>query len=855
MVKARPSWTRAAAALILATAFGTDPAAAQEDSVTVVAGPGYAAGWLHRALLGADYRAAWTAPVRVPVLDLARFAGGLTPVRRGGGVQTASLRFEAGDGREYGFRSVDKSYDHSVPEWARGTVLQWLRRDQTSAQHPGAALVATPLLEAAGILNPGPRLVVMPDDPRLGEYREEFAGMLGTIELHANEGENDEPLFAGSPKIAGGETVLEHLAEEPSHRVDGAAFLAERLMSVYLNDWDRHIGQYRFARYERDGVFYWVPVPEDRDYAFVDHDGLLLAVARAGLTNRMIRWRDRYPSLMAMLSNSQDLARQLLADVDRSTWDSVAVSVHSRLTDDAIDRAVGAQPAPWRERTAAELAAGLRARRDRFRDMSDRFYAMMAAYPEIHGTAAGDRLVVERAADGSIDVRLSAPGNAAWGDRPYYQRRFHPEETEEVRVFLSGGHDQAVIRGAASPTILVRVVGGEGDDVLVDSAGGVVFYDAEGDNRIETTPRSRVSRRPYVRPEEEFSLLPNSPRDWGSELSWFVPELGWISDVGVVAGGGPLWTVYGFRHHPYAAAHGLSALVAPGSSRGAVRYAGEVRSEGSPRWVELAASASNLEVLRFHGPGNASPPVPYDSAVSTLRRYAAGATWQVMTPRGVTLSFGPWLSYADPELGAGTPLDRLRPPGATGWGEAGLGGRVEMDRRDDPGFPRRGITASVGVDGLVPFRENTDPYAISDIGFTGFLSAPGPVPAIVAVRAGGSAVLGTAPVHSMATLGGRHDLRGFSQDRFRGDAEAHATAELRVPLFPARFVARGVIGVSGFADAGRVWVDGSSPGGWHSAAGAGLWFATPPATVAVEYARGEKDTFYLRLGLGLGTGR
>src|SRR2546422_2689984 len=46
------------------------------------AGPQYSAGWLHRALLGAHYRNLWATPLQVPVLDLARFGGGLTPLDR-----------------------------------------------------------------------------------------------------------------------------------------------------------------------------------------------------------------------------------------------------------------------------------------------------------------------------------------------------------------------------------------------------------------------------------------------------------------------------------------------------------------------------------------------------------------------------------------------------------------------------------------------------------------------------------------------------------------------------------------------------------------------------------------------------
>ena len=54
-----------------------------------------------------------------------------------------------------------------------------------------------------------------------------------------------------------------------------------------------------------------------------------------------------------------------------------------------------------------------------------------------------------------------------------------------------------------------------------------------------------------------------------------------------------------------------------------------------------------------------------------------------------------------------------------------------------------------------------------------------------------------------------------------------------------------------FGDAGRVWVAGESPGGWHDSIGAGLWYTTPAATVALESALGERTSFYLRLGMSL----
>src|SRR5690606_27152348 len=155
-------------------------------------------GSLHTSVLGRRYRALWATPIAAPVLDLASFAGGLTPVRAGGDQQTRSLRFEAGDGREYNFRSIDKELTRALPDFMKETLADRIRQDQTSAQLPTAPVVATALLDAVGILNPGPRTVVLPDDPGLGEFREEYAGLLGTIEVHPNEGEEEAKNFAGS---------------------------------------------------------------------------------------------------------------------------------------------------------------------------------------------------------------------------------------------------------------------------------------------------------------------------------------------------------------------------------------------------------------------------------------------------------------------------------------------------------------------------------------------------------------------------------------------------------------------------------------------------------------------------------
>ena len=65
------------------------------DSVVIAADSSQAAGALFKSLFGRHYRDLWAAPIQVPVLDLQRFDGGLTPTEKGGGKQTRTLEFES----------------------------------------------------------------------------------------------------------------------------------------------------------------------------------------------------------------------------------------------------------------------------------------------------------------------------------------------------------------------------------------------------------------------------------------------------------------------------------------------------------------------------------------------------------------------------------------------------------------------------------------------------------------------------------------------------------------------------------------------------------------------------------------
>ena len=178
------------AVLVVAVAAS---ASASAETRKVVAGPQYAKSGLHKWLFGADYRALWTTPATFEVLDLATEAGGLTPVARVGGQQTKGLALKGRDGRNYTFRGLDKDASEILDEELRDTIVDDIVEDQQAAQHPASEVVARGLLDATGVACPPWRLVVLPDDPALGEFRKDFAGAVGDVRRVPEREDRDEP--------------------------------------------------------------------------------------------------------------------------------------------------------------------------------------------------------------------------------------------------------------------------------------------------------------------------------------------------------------------------------------------------------------------------------------------------------------------------------------------------------------------------------------------------------------------------------------------------------------------------------------------------------------------------------------
>jgi hypothetical protein len=819
---------------------------AKVESVTVVAGKQFARGAAYRRIFGDNYRDLWTTPIRVPVLDL--HTKGLHPTKEGGGNQTKNVRLEDEAGREYVFRLTEKSVN-SAPRDIRGTPIATVVNDEVSAQHPAGAVMSAPLVDAVGILHPTPHLMLMADDSALGKVRGDFGGKLGMLEEYPNVPKDAKEGFGGASKIIDSEELKKLLDTDAEEHVDGPAFLAARLVDFVLNDNDRHGGNWKWARIKGESKDQWEPIARDRDHAFLSFQGIVMSVAH--FFSPVVVKFDGEPNVPG-LTQPRGFDARMLVGVEKPVFDSVAKAVQGRLTDSVIDVAVHTMPVEY-QKTAPKIAAILKQRRAAIPKAADAFYKMLAERVAIHATDSADRATIVRRDDGRVDVRLDSKGKA------YFARRFDPRETVELLVYLHGGSDTAVVKGAAKKSILVRVIGGNGTNTLLDSStvGGHAhptrLYDQGKVSGISYGADTAYDRRPWEKLGD--TLVPHLPDDGGG----ISPVVG-ISEhrsIGVTPRLGIKRYSYGFSKRPYASMIGVDAEYATEFHAGRVSVEADKRLESSPLHFSAFGRTSDFESVAYHGLGNATPdsgPSRYYEVRQRQWLFRPTAGWAV--GQSLDFSFGPMIQHSSTADIANRFVSTTKTYGAGSFNEAGLRAGMHYEVESPPDtmeteHTHHRILMDASAEYVPAMMDVSSAFEAADLTVGTSTTLPVVTHPLLVVRAGGRKVFGNAPFFEAATLGGESTMRYLDTERYAGDAALYATTELRVPLAQFTLLMPLRAGILGLAEAGRVYVDGESPGGWHSRAGGGVWIGLRDASPVLTLTRTNEPG---RPGVGLRLG-
>ena len=829
--------------------------AAQEKSPekktkTVVAEAELKAGGLHRFFFGSGYRILWTTPIEVEYLDLRKYAGGLTPTGTGSGMQSLGLRFIGADGRSYSFRPIKKSLAELVPEYFVDTFVEEIIEDQLKSAFPSAPPVIPVILDAVGILHNVPKIIVIPDDTNLGEYREQFADQVGTIEEWPNEGRNNTPGFAGATEIHSTDELERVLRSDPAERVDAHNFLTARLVDLLIGDWDRHRGQWRWANLGEGTPPAWRPIPEDRDQAFARYDGFLFSIVRQ-VAPQLTNFGPKYSRILGMTWNGRDVDRRLLTGLSKPEWLKIAGEVQSRIDNTVIENALQQLPPSHHELMSEDIAGNLMIRRAELPDIAEKYYHHLAGEVDVHATDKSEFVEVVRMQDGFLDLSIYASENGQKAAAPDYSRRFDPDETKDVRLFIYGGDDKIVVSGDGPDTIWFRVICEAGQDEIIDTSryGGTKVYDSRQQVSI-SVQGARIDRRPYVPPKPDPPRLP--PRDWGYMLlARGTANIN--SDLGFLIGAGLSYERYGFRRLPFASKWSGTLAYATKLQSFRLNATHERAWENATRVGSVEFLASGIETLNFYGLGNETSLPEEKNAANASRNviqilpamtFRLASTWILKT--------GLLLEYSKTDDWPATLLQDNESHATSEFWYAGAQAGVEFDMLDSHAWPSRGSYFMLKGEYYPKWgEEKTDDFGALESKLTGVLPVSRRL--VFAGEFGGRKVWGDYPYFAAAYLGGSKTLRGYDVQRFAGDACVYANLDVRFPISRYFLFLPGEFGLFGFVDTGRVFYSGESSQKWHAGYGGGIWIAPliRQYTMSLAVATSAEDTrIYFSFGVG-----
>ncbi|MGQ1909390.1 BamA/TamA family outer membrane protein [Marinifilum sp. RC60d5] len=808
-----------------------------------------------RQIMGNNYREDWSTPIKVPVFDIAKEKGGLRILKRGGGQQTRSLRLQAKNGKQYVLRSVEKYTEKAIPDILRGTFAAKIVQDGISESYPYAAIAVPKLAEAIGVYHANPKIVYVPDDPRFGIYQEDFKNELYLFEERPKGNMEDEDSFGNTTEVIGTDKLIEKRFKNSELQIDETAVLKARLFDVFLNDWDRHDDQWRWAIFKKDGKEIARPIPRDRDQVFFYSDGKLPWLIRRKWAMPKFQVFDSIAENVVGLGvNARYFDRNFLQSKNKEDWLQMAEELKFKLSDEIIENAIKDLPPEVYEISGKEIEAKLKARREQLPALANDFYNFLAKQVDVVGTNENEDFSAKWDKEGNLKVkvhRLSKKGNKK---EKLFERKFINGETDEVRIYGLSGKDEFDVKGKNVRGVVLKVVGGKGKDkykVEKTKRANLTIYDKsktkiKGDGAFKNRLSKNSNVNVYDRKSFKYDII--SP----------AANLNFVSDDGLIFGAGFNIKKQNFRKEPYGSLHKFIfnySFMYPSIE---FKYSGEI-----------TGIIGNLDLLGtfnyntpnfqgyYYGLGNETVnPHLDDNEYNRIRMGRVEIYPKLRKKISVnqSVSFGPF--YEQLELKA-TPgrfitdftnmannLDFNTDFATRRY--LGVGFHHKLDTRDNKTIPSRGIYWLSSWKFYRGLGQNDHNFQKMESDLRLYTSLGRPQRSILAVRLGAAHNTSGYSFYQANKLGLKSNLRGYRQDRFAGDDIVYQNTDFRFRLakFKSYFLG-GEMGVLAFNDFGRVWLNGESSNEWHHGYGGGLWISPfKLMVITANYGMSEEENIF-----------
>ncbi|NND07491.1 MAG: BamA/TamA family outer membrane protein [Saprospiraceae bacterium] len=781
---------------------------------------------------GKWYRELYGTEVKVPVLNLQYEKGGLVPVRRGGGMQTKSLRLEGPEGRQYSLRGMQKNVDKLLPEAFANTFVVDLMRDFFTTAHPYAAFVIPPMADAIDVYHANPQLVYVPSQDYLHGYNQEYGEGLYLFEERPAGDRSDVESFGRSDDIISSLDLLQQLQKSDHHLVDKDWVVRSRLFDLVLSDWDRHDDQWRWAKFDEGDDHIYRPIPRDRDQAFAKFDGFFTSLATRAVINLrpMQEFPDRTKKVHWLTWGTRYFDRRFLNELTWEEWQRQVEKIQEGLTDSVIDQALQTWPETIYNQGGSDIAKTLKARRDNLMDMAGDLYHFLAKSVDVVGTNKADYFLVERLSERFTRVRVYRSKDQE-KERKIYDRRFDHTETQEIILYGLDGKDDFKIVGEVTRGPKIRMVGGQDEDTFIDESkvGGPSkrnwIYDDLTKNKLKLNAESK-DKRSDVRLANEYHF-----REFDYPFTLAVPYLSIYSDDGLFIGGAIDHTVPSFKKKPFGQRHQVGINYAFITSAFSFSWKGTfVDVLGRWNFKPSIHFQTPRFAQNFYGLGNTSQNVESNEYYRVRTKlFRLMPAFERRFGGGAALGVSPVFEQFKVERTENRviSLSELNVRDEIFSNQAYLGAQVtyDLENKDNLVYPRRGMAFHARAS--LRQNLNVEDRSFREVGgeLTFYIPLDKQQLVIFATHLGGRQIWGDFDFYHGATIGGLSNLRGYRIERFTGGASLFHSNDVRIPLLRVKNnVLPMAIGMTLSADYGRVWAEGEDSDQWYGNVGGSLWF-------------------------------
>ncbi|MFC0604415.1 hypothetical protein [Winogradskyella pulchriflava] len=345
------------------------------DSIELMPSDLYKADEIKKIFQGEQYRAAWSAKVKVPIVFLDTLKGGMTILKEGGGMQTHSLKLKGADGITYTLRSVNKDAEALIPEFLKTLNLENVVVDGISAQHPFAAILVAELAEKANLLHTSPQMVFVPKQKELEKYNDAYGNRLYLLE-YETESDINYTKYDNIIKIVETEDLQEmKLTLKDSLKIDVPTLIRSRLFDMLIGDWDRHTKQWGWAIKKTDSVYSAIPIAGDRDNAFFNLEGVIPSIlSHKDVVKELRPFNEDIDYIEGYI---YPFDRYFLLNTPLDNFLQEAEALQMLLTDDAIDQSLHVWPKTIQDLDAETIVRKIKSRRNDVKTYAAKFHSII----------------------------------------------------------------------------------------------------------------------------------------------------------------------------------------------------------------------------------------------------------------------------------------------------------------------------------------------------------------------------------------------------------------------------------------------------------------------------------------------